>query len=107
MRSQITGMNTSENYRVIDHTKLDDESTEYDLYLEIITGFTCKSFKYGKHAITRLRDIPTLLTTRQKNKTWHKLLCDNRSYMSKEFVPGYLNACQFNGKVRHTWYVVM
>ena len=61
MHSHITGYKKIDKYYVIDPSKIDDESEEYDLYLELIGGMI-------DNCDRRLRDIPTLLTSRQKNR---------------------------------------
>jgi hypothetical protein len=87
-----------EKFYIIDPYKLDDDTREYDLYLEIVGYMLGKSIK-------RLRDVPTILTKRQKYKCWNKLIFTKRSYKSSNIIRGYLNAFKYKGC--RTWYVVL
>lgn len=98
MYYQITGHNIIDKYYVINPFKLEDESEEYDVYLELVSGMIGRS-----HA--RLRDIPTILTSRQKNKVWQRLIYKKRSYISSKKIAGYLNAYKYKGN--RTWYLVL
>lgn len=97
MHFQITGHGVIDKYFIIDPSKLDDESEEYDVYMELVNGMMSKSF-------SRLRDIPTILTSRQKNKIWQRLINKKRSYISPKKVLGYLNAYRYKGS--RTWYLI-
>ena len=98
MRSEITCYNIIDKYYVINPYKLGEESEEYDLYLELFNGVIGRSR-------VRLRDIPSILTKRQKSRVWSRLIYKKRSFISSKKIPGYLNAYKYIGN--RTWYLVM
>lgn len=99
LSTKITGKNYRNitEYYIINHYIMNDQSKEYDLYLEILAGY-----EYGP---MRLRDVPTILSSREHSKYWQNITRTGRSIKSSKRIPGYLNAFKYEGN--RCWYIII
>ena len=85
-KSIVTGYGFN-NYVVLDN--FNEDTAEQDLYFEIIRNIP-------KNQVTILKNIPSMMTGREKSIVWNKIL-KKHTIKTTYKVEGKLNAFKING----------